>query len=242
VRVRMHKFCTVPLPVCLLPHPLSPFPLLLICLFLPLLPPPAPLALCRAASCFAALCAAAASCSLPALSFLQSALCACRPCAAASPPPLSASSPPLLCIAATASSCTACIRCHILCTQVEEFIPRMLRLRQKQPVAPGVPVVRAGGLCCHAFRCHGRYTPGDPSLVVLLLWHDGVAWGTRQWGGVPTGDRSARVDAYSVALWNAYVGRPDVAFRVSAICVSACPTAVRHRLLCRNCACDIIFE
>ena len=118
----------------------------------------------------------------------------------------------------------------------------MLRLRQKQPVAPGVPVVRAGGLCCHAFRCHGRYTPGDPSLVVLLLWHDGVAWGTRQWGGVPTGDRSARVDAYSVALWNAYVGRPDVAFRVSAICVSACPTAVRHRLLCRNCACDIIFE
>ena len=183
MRVRMHITCTVPLPVCLLPHPLSPFPLLLICLFLPLLPPPAPLALCRAASCFAALCAAAASCSLPALSFLQSALCACRPCAAASPPPLSASSPPLLCIAATASSCTACIRCHILCTQVEEFIPRMLRLRQKQPVAPGVPVVRAGGLCCHAFRCHGRYTPGDPSLVVLLLWHDGVAWGTRQWGG-----------------------------------------------------------
>ena len=183
MRVRMHKFCTVPLPVCLLPHPLSPFPLLLICLFLPLLPPPAPLALCRAASCFAALCAAAASCSLPALSFLQSALCACRPCAAASPPPLSASSPPLLCIAATASSCTACIRCHILCTQVEEFIPRMLRLRQKQPVAPGVPVVRAGGLCCHAFRCHGRYSLyswrslSSCSCCGMMVLHGGLVSG-----------------------------------------------------------------
>ena len=182
MRVRMHIICTVPLPVCLLPHPLSPFPLLLICLFLPLLPPPAPLALCRAASCFAALCAAAASCSLPALSFLQSALCACRPCAAASPPPLSASSPPLLCIAATASSCTACIRCHILCTQVEEFIPRMLRLRQKQPVAPGVPVVRAGGLCCHMrFAAMGAILLAIPlsscSCCGMMVLHGGLVSG-----------------------------------------------------------------
>ena len=48
-----------------------------------------------------------------------------------------------LCVASSActacTACTACIRCYILCAQVKEFIPMVLKLRLNMPMAPSVP-------------------------------------------------------------------------------------------------------
>jgi hypothetical protein len=144
-----------------------------------------------------------------------------------------------LCVASSActacTACTACIRCHILCAQVKEFIPMVLKLRLNMPMAPSVPVVRAGSSCCHSFRCSPCCSPCNLSFGALLLWHDVVAGLCCRLMLGRAGWRAALVWTSvgwccGTRPWDAQVLRPMCQ---QSVRVSACLGQVlRHRRVC----------